>query len=91
MLSIGATKVLGQSPVKLSQHSIYITTGNLSTPSAEHILIDESMIQTLIEDLTKDLIKQLKVILEWSELRLYRALLLYISTQNPALMVNLRV
>lgn len=54
----------------------------------ESILINTPMILPALETLTKELIKQLRMILEWSEMRLYRASYLYISTQNPALMTN---
>lgn len=54
----------------------------------ESVVIQTPIILPALESLTKELIKQLRLILEWSELRLYRASFLYISTQNPELMTN---
>lgn len=54
-----------------------------------HLLDANIRVTESMRTLSEDLRKQMKMILEWAELRLYRASYLYVTGHNPALLTNL--
>lgn len=54
-----------------------------------HLLDANIRVSDSMKLLSEDLRKQVKMILEWAELRLYRASYLYVTGHNPALLTNL--